>query len=306
MKAIYSRRAFLKSCAATAATGFGPAQIRAAPAKRSLRLAFFTDVHALLELDAPRGMAMAADRINQAKPDLAIAGGDLIHDGFSLTAAAAEPRWEAYLKMHRAITGRVWAAMGNNDLVAAAPQDHSAPAADPRSMFLNKLGMPRACQTFETGGYRFFLLDSTMLVGGKDRYHGGVDADQLAWLKTELAGVAGDTPIIVVSHFPLMTGLFQATGGATSPAPANRVVVNSRDVLALFRQHRLLLVLQGHLHVEERLWWRGTTFITGGAVCGAWWRGESFGTKEGFGVVTLRDERVDWQYIPYGWQAGRA
>ena len=51
--------------------------------------------------------------------------------------------------------------------------------------------------------------------------------------------------------------------------------------------------------------WRNTTFITGGSVCGQWWRGPWQGTPEGFGVMTLRSERVDWDYHTYGWQARR-
>jgi hypothetical protein len=51
--------------------------------------------------------------------------------------------------------------------------------------------------------------------------------------------------------------------------------------------------------------WRSTTFITGGAVSGKWWRGSWHGTPEGFGVVTLRPDRVEWQYRTYGWQARR-
>ena len=75
--------------------------------------------------------------------------------------------------------------------------------------------------------------------------------------------------------------------------------------MELFDRHNLLLVLQGHLHVDEMIRWRGTTFITGGAVCGKWWRGAWHGTREGFGTVTLRRGRVEWEYHSYGWQARR-
>jgi len=82
-------------------------------------------------------------------------------------------------------------------------------------------------------------------------------------------------------------------------------VVNNREVLELFAEHNLVLVLQGHLHAEEMLRWRGTTFITGGAVCGDKWRGPRLGTPEGFGVLTLRRDRVDWQYETINWKARR-
>ena len=79
------------------------------------------------------------------------------------------------------------------------------------------------------------------------------------------------------------SSFFQATAGHEEAAPRNRVVVNNREVLDCFAKHRLRLVLQGHLHVNEMLRWRGTTFITGGAVCGQWWRGRWHGTDPRFG-----------------------
>lgn len=110
-----------------------------------------------------------------------------------------------------------------------------------------------------------------------------------------------ETPIVLVTHLPLLTSFFQATAGHEEAAPRNRVVVNHREVLDCFARHRLHLVLQGHLHVNEMVRWRGTTFITGGAICGSWWRGRWHGTDAGFGVLTLRPNRVDWEYKEIGW-----
>jgi hypothetical protein len=81
------------------------------------------------------------------------------------------------------------------------------------------------------------------------------------------------------------------------------VVVNNVDVLKLFDEHNLTLVLQGHLHVSEFLRWKNTTFITGGAVCGGWWNGPYQGTEEGFNVVTLHSDHVEWEYVDYGWES---
>jgi hypothetical protein len=83
------------------------------------------------------------------------------------------------------------------------------------------------------------------------------------------------------------------------------MVINNSEVLDLFAGHSLLLVLQGHLHAEEMVRWRGTNFITGGAVCGNKWQGPRYRAPEGFGVVTLRPDRVDWKYKSYGWTAER-
>jgi hypothetical protein len=104
---------------------------------------------------------------------------------------------------------------------------------------------------------------------------------------------------------PLLTAFYGATAGTTVAAPPNRVVVNNREVLGLFAEHNLMLVLQGHLHAKELIRWRDTTFITGGAICGKWWRGDWFGTGPGFNIVTLSRDHVDWEYVEYGWTARR-
>lgn len=269
------------------------------------RVAFFTDVHARTEWGTPLAMAQAARAINAQRPDLVIAGGDLITDGFQSRAEEVEPRWSAYLEMHRAINAPVEPVIGNHDLVAAAPDDGSPPSADPRARFRRAFGLDRTFRAVRAGGCLFLMLDSIAVTGGEDPYVGRIDQPQLEWIESELAVTAARTPIVLVTHLPLMTGFYQATRGATASAPASRVVENGLEVLERFDNHNLLLVLQGHLHVDEMIRWRNTTFITGGAVCGRWWRGSWHGTGEGFGVLTLRRDRIDWEYLGYGWQARR-
>jgi 3',5'-cyclic AMP phosphodiesterase CpdA len=305
-----SRRRFLRLAGLAGAASVVDLPARAAWAARGrpgvgLRLAFFTDVHARTEWDTPVAMARAARAIAAEKADLVIAGGDLITDGFQSAAATVAPRWRAYLEMQRAIGGPVEPVLGNHDLVAARPEDGSPASADPRAVFRSNLGVERTWRVVDGGGVRLFVLDSVEVTTDELKYHGRVSAEQLAWLGAELGRTAGDTPLVVATHLPLLTGFYQATEGAAEPAPANRVVVNNREVLELFAGHNLVLVLQGHLHVNELLRWRDTTFITGGAVCGKWWRGSWHGTAEGYGVATLRPDRVEWDYRTYGWQSRR-
>jgi Icc protein len=137
------------------------------------------------------------------------------------------------------------------------------------------------------------------------KYHGWISEEQREWLKEQLSSISRTTPIVLVLHIPLVTAFWSATKGATLEAKPNRVVVNNVEVLELFSEHNLMLVLQGHLHVSEYLRLANTTFITGGAVCGGWWKGPYHGTEEGFGVATLQSDRVEWEYVDYGWEASR-
>ena len=268
-----------------------------------LRLVFFTDVHALPDLGAPQALSMASKAINGQSPDLVIGGGDLIYDAFEVPAAAAEPQWDVYMSMHRAIRAPVEPILGNHDLTAVRPSDGSEPSADPRAVFRKKLGLERTWRVVDAEGYRVFLLDSVHISGDDLDYHGRVSQEQLDWLGTELGRTDTKTPIVVATHLPLLTAIPQATKGSTFALTKNYMVVNNLEVLSLFADHNLLLVLQGHLHAEEMLRWNGTTFITGGAICGNKWHGPKYGTPEGFGSLTLRPDRVDWEYHSLGWKA---
>jgi 3',5'-cyclic-AMP phosphodiesterase len=306
----YSRREFLGTAAvggAALALGLAGAhgETPAGTERDALRLVFFTDVHARTEWDTPKALQQAAAAINAQRPDIVIGGGDYITDGFQSSAETVEPRWDAYMAMHKAIEVPVHPVIGNHDLVAAILEDGTPPCDDPRAVFREKFGLERTYRSFDAGGYHLVLLDSIQVTSGSLKYVGMVWPEEIEWLKEDLRTVDPATPVVLVSHLPLMTGFYQATEGATARAPENRVVVNSRDVMALFEKRNLALVLQGHLHVYEVLKWRGTTFITGGAICGQWWRGAWHGTEEGFVVVTLKGSRVDCEYVDYGWSAER-
>ena len=271
----------------------------------SLRLIFYTDVHARTEWDTPSAMAMAADAINARKTDLVIAGGDLITDGFQSSTATVAPRWDAYQKMHRAIKADVYPTIGNHDLVAAIPTDGTSAADNPRKIYMDRMGLDRTYYSFDAAGYHIIILDSIMVTGDEYPYKGIIHIEQLEWIRGDLNTVSKNTPIILVTHIPLLTSFFSASRGATFAARPNRVIVNNLDVLKTFEEHNLILVLQGHLHVAEMIKWRNTTFITGGAVSGKWWRGAWYGTEEGFYDITLAGNRVECSYMDYGWAAKR-
>lgn len=269
----------------------------------SLDIVFYTDVHARTEWETPTAMMLAAEKIRAEKADLVISGGDVITDGFQSRPETVAPRWAAYEKMVAAI-GKVEHVIGNHDLVAADPDDGSEPIADPRKKWREVAGVDRSYRSFDAGGYHFVFLDS-IEVGGDLRYRGYVSKAQLDWISADLEKVEPGTPIVVGTHIPLLTNFYAATRGSTVAAPANRVVVNNREVIERFEGHDLVLVLQGHLHASEMLVWKGVTYLTGGALSAKWWRGPWMGTQEGYTRVRLRGRDVDWDYVDIDWEAKR-
>ena len=311
MKKIYTRRSFLGVLAAGGAlffTGCLPgrgSRVMGNSGKRALRFVFYTDIHARTEWDTPTALERAANAINAQRADLVVAGGDLITDGFQSSAETVAPRWDVYMTMHRAINRDIYPVMGNHDLVAAIPEDGTPRSEDPRAIYRSKMGLDRTYYSFDAAGYHFVVLDSIQITGGRMKYQGFIWPEQLEWLKEDLSRVSKAAPVVLATHVPMLTAFYSATRGSTVPAPKNRVMVNNKEVLELFEGHHLILVLQGHLHVSEMLRWRDTTFITGGAISAKWWRGPWFGTEEGFCVITISENRVDWEYVEYEWEARR-
>src|SRR6056297_2819626 len=308
MTSAISRRNLIKSLGAASTLIAAPAFARTSWRIRGsgrgvLRLVFYTDIHANAEPWTSDALTKAADAINARKADLVLCGGDLIAGGFDANPDDVAPQWGAYTAMARSIDAEHHAVIGNRDLVGARPKDGSAPASDPRGEFKRHLGISRTYDTFDALGYRFVLLDSLRISDAPHMYDGWVSAEQRGWLRSLLSRTPRDQPLVVVLHMPLLTAFFAATEGGTAPAPRNRVVINNSELLALFADHNLVLVLQGHLHVSEAVQWRGTTFLTGGAICGSWWHGSYHGTAEGFSAITLTEDRLDWDYVDYGWHA---
>lgn len=302
-----SRRTFLGSVISLATGACFPRRVNLpvaganARSDADIRIVFFTDIHTRLERGVPEALKHASAAINSCVPDVLIGGGDFITEGLESSADFVRPRWELYRSFHDSLRAPVHPTIGNHDLVAARPSDGSKASAEPRAEFLKFFKLDRTYRSFDAGGLHFIILDSVELNSGPMIYSGRIAENQLEWIRQDLSAVSSETPIVLVSHVPLLTGFFQMTEGAEFPIPQNRIVTNNREVLSLFENHTLMLVLQGHLHVNELLRWRDTTFVTGGAVCAKWWKGTWHGTSEGFGVITVRKGRVEWEYKDYGW-----
>jgi 3',5'-cyclic AMP phosphodiesterase CpdA len=270
-----------------------------------LRIGFYTDLHMRTEWQSPAGWQQAARMLDDQKTDFTICGGDMITDGFDAAAKSLEPRWEVYLQGRALISNDVYPIIGNHDLVGAIPADGSAPEQDPRRVFKEKMKLDSSWYSFDAGGVHFVAIDPFDIGWEGQSFRGYVSAEQQEWIKRDLSGVSKTQPIVLLSHIPLMTSFTQAVKGALAASSVRSVVNNSGDVLHLFSQYNLVAVLSGHLHVNETLRWKNTTFITGGAICGSWWRGPRHGTQEGFGVVTIEGNQVGWEYIDYQWEARR-
>ena len=142
--------------------------------------------------------------------------------------------------------------------------------------------------------------------GNWGAYIGKVDEVQLSWIKEDLEKLDAETPIVVVTHIPLVSIMPQITKGPLHGDNHSNLITNQQQVLAPFRTMNLKLVLQGHLHaLEELTLMERTTFITGGAVSGQWWKTPDDALlQEGFVKVDVSGDDFSWEYVDYGWETG--
>jgi 3',5'-cyclic AMP phosphodiesterase CpdA len=267
---------------------------------RALSFTFFTDAHISddgsdsLRSDTERqGLATATAHIAASNCAFAINGGDLISEGLSQSTPETQRRFAQAQAFLRATGKDVYSAVGNHDL----HWQSNAAQSSGRELFLEQLAMQRSYHSFHATGYQFIILDSLRIANGSSEYEGAVDEEQLQWLRSTLSRISRSTPIVLVSHMPLATTRYQMTEGASSAAPANRVTVNSHEVLQVFDGYNLVLVLQGHLHIYEEIRRRNTLFLTGGALCGGWWTGDWLGTPAGLCRIDLKPETPAIQYF---------
>jgi len=289
-----NRRTFLGGAISVAGLSLLPAFPKNLFAKSSdLKLLFITDIHANSDPQVNAALSNTLEGIAGHDFDLTICGGDLIHEGLIVDKKTADSYWGTYHDFHNKIRGDKLPVIGNHDLFL----DDSSKTG--KELYLEQMKLKNTYYSFDAGGYHFLMLDSVAFNPDTKEYRGEINSEQVEWIKEDLSKLKNETPLIVVTHLPLLSVRYQISDGATSSAPEDRVVVNNREVFALFKERNLVLVLQGHLHVYEEIVWNGTLFVTGGAISGGWWQGDWMGTPPGFSILTIRRQKFNSRYYLY-------
>jgi len=264
--------------------------------------AFLTDIHLQPEQEAVKGFQRAIDSVNSREPDFVITGGDLVMDVLNQSYGRADSLFHLYQEVSQAFQMPVYNCVGNHEVYGWHRQEEGLEEHPEfgKKMYEKRLG--ERFYSFQHKGWHFIILDAISR-GADGHYFGKIDEEQVEWLRQDLRKVEGKTPISVTVHIPFVTSMTQLTRGALQANNPGLVISNSREVLGLFSEHNLRLVLQGHLHFLEDIYVQDQVhFITGGAVCGKWW-GNTPESKpeEGFLMLYLQGDQVEWEYVDYGW-----
>ena len=261
---------------------------------------FMTDIHLQPEQNAPHGFKQAMDSINSINPDFVITGGDLIMDALGQGFNRADSLYNLYQDLIKNLKMPVYNTMGNHEIYGIYKKSGAdkGNAEYGEKMFEKRLG--KSYYSFVHKGWKFMIINSIEDTK-KNSYIGLVDSTQIEWIRQELAETDKNTPIVISTHIPLITAFMQKYYGSTFRNDSSLVIVNSKDIIELFKSYNLKLVLQGHLHTVEDIYIDGIHFITGGAICGGWWKGPNKGFEEGFIQINIIDNKINWKYIDYGW-----
>lgn len=263
---------------------------------------FMTDIHLQPESKAVEGFSQAIDSVNKLNPDFVITGGDLIMDALGQSFGRSDSLYNIYNKAQERFNMPVYNTKGNHEIFgiyekSGISNDH--PEYE-NKMFENRVG--ERYYSFDHKGWHFMILDGIEDTG-ENSYVGKIDSLQMKWIKSDLSKLDKSTPIAISIHIPLITAATQLEYGSLEPNKPTTTISNSKEVLGLFDNYKLKLVLQGHLHLVEDIYARGTHFITGGAVSARWWGGAYNGMEEGFLVVKVDGDEIDWEYFDFGWVA---
>ena len=227
----------------------------------AFRFIHASDIH-LSEETLPR-MRRLREIVESQRPAFVLITGDLVYDALRVDEVEASSYYELFLREIEAFPVPVWTVPGNHEIfgierhLSLVSPEHQLYG---KAMYRQFLGP--TYYSFNAGGIHFVALDS---VDFDDLwYYGHVDAEQLEWLRLDLAKVPEAMPVVSFSHIPFITAGDSLHGyTAELPAPTlievdgvtsfRHVVSNTDSVLAVLRQRQLTLALAGHLHIRETL-----------------------------------------------------
>jgi 3',5'-cyclic AMP phosphodiesterase CpdA len=308
----FTRREVLAAATVGAVLPLASSATAATGQRRSMRIAHLTDQHVQPELGAVEGFDAAVRHARKKKPDFILTGGDLVMETLGASKERAQTEWDSFMSVVREHSDfRFEHTIGNHDVWGWG--DWAKYSGEPKfgkAWACDVLGYERPYRSFDFAGWHIVVLDSTHKKEGNG-YIARLDDEQFEWLQGDLAATDAKTPILVVSHIPIIAvccffdGENEKTGNWV--IPGSWVHIDARRIKDLFAKHpNVKLCLSGHEHLVDSVSYNGVTYCCNGAVSGAWWQGDYHECTYGYGLVDLFDDgSFEVGYVPYGWKTRR-
>lgn len=272
--------------------------------KPTLRIAHITDVHLKNEFGAPDKFVKCLHHLQRQTPkvDMILNGGDIVFDMNKENIGTIDDQWKLFnniMKSENSIPVRY--CLGNHDIWWN--ENNKGQAVYGKQYSLDQLHLSKPYYSFEKGGWKFIILDSVHLDIDDTWYIGKLGQEQFSWLENELKTTDVNTPILVLSHIPILTATLMIEDDVVNKWQmlGGDMHTDTSKIIKLFYQHpNVKICLSGHIHLRDKVQYNNVTYICNGAVSGAWWKGNRRETAPGYGIVDLfADGSFQERYVNY-------
>jgi hypothetical protein len=275
---------------AAARTGRADFRLHAVDQPDRFDFAFVADMHLERRVGIPKFRA-SLEEINRLEPAPAFlwAQGDICLQG---------GMGKEYVACLAVAEMPVRNGAGNHEMILKRP--------NPRDDFERLFGP--TYYSFDWGPVHCIVLDGNKPIPEEEGWkavHGAVEGSELAWLEADLAAQPPGKPIIVGVHIPIVSSYPERRQHSPKNAPYWEVT-NDQVLTDLLARHHVRLVLQGHMHENERQTVDGVEYVASISISGSWWKaGEGFergvdGSPRGYRIVSVDGTRVTHRYRSSG------
>lgn len=260
-----------------------------------ITVAHITDVHIRGNDNIPLRASRCLQEVLKNKVDFILNGGDSIHDASydNVEGAQVLAQWAVWDKFIAGTDLKVYSCIGNHDPWWKAPSQIDDMYGIP--YVVKRLKIPNRYYSFDQKGWHFIILD------GNNK---GItlDPQQMEWLSSDLEKLSAGTPVLIMSHYPILTVTGSWEGGQHG---------DHKALKSLFYKHKdkVRLCLSGHQHLLDQAWYNQVSYFCNGAMSGYWWgKGDDKSaadfyyqeTPPGYAILKLyTDGRYENNYIPF-------
>lgn len=292
------RRKFLLNTSTAVAAFAAPAVTFAQREKKksdlALTVAHITDVHIRPDEDVPTRAKAVLEEVKKHNPDFFLNGGDSIHDASydKVERERVLQQWEVWDDFRNSFSEyELHSCIGNHDPWWDVPKKEQDEMYG-LEYVVKRLGMHNRYYSFSKRNWHFIILDG-------NRKGIRLDEEQWKWLENELESLPANQPVLVMSHYPILTVTGTWEGGQHG---------DHKELKKLFFKHKdkVKVCLSGHQHLLDRAWYNGVDYFCNGALSGYWWGKGDKGsaadfyyqeTPPGYAILKLyEDGRVENQY----------
>ena len=232
--------------------------------------------------------AATVDELNTLpnRPAFLIAGGDIslqLHQG------------DRYVEMMSRLKMPVRNGFGNHEMMTDQPK--------PKQRFTELFGP--TYHSFDYGSVHYVVMDGCLFAPQNEGYKnvvGHVGPTEMAWLENDLKLVPKDMPTVAAIHIPLVSTYPERRSAKAEDVPW-WITNNAEDVIKVLDKFNVPLVLQGHMHENERIFRGSTEFVESVSVSGSWWRTKPgrelavSGEPRGYRIIDVDGTKISHRYM---------